>query len=105
MKKIMFIHSCILAMYIGGFMLGLGIFVLIQKIFNIQLPTEILVFWLLSLMVISIVIRVKTYNKRFELLSKEEMGRRGIWIFFATGYAELLFILFTVFSIIGEYIK
>ena len=91
MKKIMFIHSCILAMYIGGFMLGLGIFVLVQKIFNIQLPTEILVFWLLSLMVISIVIRVKTYNKRFELLSKEELGRRGIWIFFCFGVCGIAF--------------
>ena len=102
MKKLMLIHTFIIIMYLFGTILGIGLYFAINYIFKCNLTTDFILIWILILMIISVIIRLKIYKKRDELLSEKEKSHLGVKVFFNLAFGELFFVFFVIFSLLKQ---
>ena len=81
MKILYRIHFLSLCIYIGGIMGGVCLFVLVNKLLNIQLPTWILALIVLFCLILSALIRFSVWRKREQLLTSDELNHFRTKIF------------------------
>ena len=89
MKTLYQIQALSLFLYIGGMGFGVCLFILVDRLFSIQLPTWILAFIVLICLIISATLRLFVWRKRNSILTKEEQKRFGTNVFFLTAYFEV----------------
>ena len=94
MKTLYRIHLITLFIYIGGIPGGIFLFLLINNLFNIQLPVWILYLIVLLCLILSASLRLLVWRKRADILTKEEMNHFGTKIFFSTAYLEVFTAIF-----------
>lgn len=90
MKTLYRIHLLSLCIYIGGITGGVCLFVLVNKLLSIQLPTWILALIALLCLILSAILRISVWRKRKQLLTSEELNHFGPKIFFAIACFEIL---------------
>ena len=90
MKKTFILQSISLGMYIGGIACCFGIFMLINKLVNIELPTTILAVCILQIPLLSAILRIIVYTKRDRLFMQNELKQLRVKIYFWSAIAEML---------------
>jgi len=84
------IHLLSLCIYIGGITCGICLFVLVNKLLNIQFPTWILAILVLLCLILSAILRISVWRKRKKLLTSEELNHFGTKVFFSIACFEIL---------------
>lgn len=90
MKILYRIHLLSLCIYIGGITGGVCLFVLVNKLLNIQFPTWILALIVLLCLILSAILRISVWRKRGKLLTSEELNHFGTKVFFSIACFEIL---------------
>ena len=90
LKSLYRIHFLSLCIYTGGVTGSICLFVLVNKLLDIQLPSWILVLVVLMCLILSATLRISVWRKRKMLLTKEELNRFGTKVFFAIPGFEIL---------------
>lgn len=90
MKTLHRIHLFSLCIYIGGIAGGICLFVLANKLLNIQLPTWLLAFVVLLCLILSATLRISAWRNREKILTSEELNRFGTKVFFSVACFEIL---------------
>ena len=98
MKKLLWLHTITLIVYLVGIPLFLGLFFLANHLLPFTVPFDVLAVCVMICPLVSAGIRVVVWKKRQQLLSPEALQRLGASIFFLTAPIEVLF------SVIGMWI-
>ena len=94
MKTLYRIHLLSLCIYIGGIAGSVCLFVLIDKLLNIQLPIWILALVVLLCLILSATLRISVWRKREKVFTNEELNQFGIKVFFSIAFFEILVAVF-----------
>ena len=98
MKKLLWLHTITLIVYLVGIPLFLGLFLVTNHLLPLTLPFEVLAVCIMICPLVSAGIRVGIWKKRQQLFSPEALQKPGTTIFFLIAPMEVLV------SVVGTWI-
>ena len=101
MKKILLIQLFITSLYIVAWVLSIGLFVIVDILFDIELVwLPFLTFLLIP--IIASAIRVSIWKRKDLLFTSEEQKLKGIKVFFLSIFVEVFLFLVAIILVLSE---